>query len=79
MTRGEVDELSPAIGLDGDDFADPKSLLAELQRIAGRRTDRLQQLTIDPYFTARRNIARHSIGLPDRIGHAQAAPQRITR
>ena len=72
-TRREVNELRTAIGLDCNDLADAKRLLAKFQRITGRGPNRLQQLAIDPYFAARRDLARRCVLLPDRIGDAKVA------
>ena len=77
--RRKVDEAGTAVRLDRDDAIDPEDLLAELEVAARRRSDRLQQLRVDPRRSGRRYLPGRFVGASRFTRKLHRAAQRIAR
>ncbi|CFD95752.1 Uncharacterised protein [Bordetella pertussis] len=77
--RRHIDELHAAIGLVGDDALDAQPGIAQAQRVAHLHAQQRQQLGVDPDGAQRRHIAGGRVLGKGRLGHPQAAAQRIAR
>jgi hypothetical protein len=77
--RGKAHEAGPPVGLDHDDAGNAQLRIPQQQHVAHGQVQRFEQGGVHPDVAARRDVAGGLVNGARRVGHPEAAAQRVAR